>query len=188
MENINWPLSNERLAGLLDVKVGTLRQHIKNHSKELIEGQHYTRKNLGVPYAPTLMYAWTKDGAIKLAHYFKRSAGAKRFLEENNINPLHTNYIEGDLIEIIVKSFDGIYNCRKQHYMQGYRFDLFIEELGLVVECDERNHGYRNKAVEKHRAEIIEKIFGYPMIRFNPDAKLFNIGDVINKILKFAKK
>ena len=101
---------------------------------------------------------------------------------------MHINYIEGDLIEIITRCFQDIYTCRKQHYLKGFRADLFIEELGLVVECDEMNHNNRDIFKEEFREEVIKNNFGYSIIRFDPDSDSFNIGDVINKILKLSKK
>ena len=68
-----WPISNDDLAKLLGVKSCTIRSHLRNHKKELIEGQHFTRGDLSVPNAPRPMYAWNKEGAIKVAHYCKRS-------------------------------------------------------------------------------------------------------------------
>jgi very-short-patch-repair endonuclease len=187
MENINWPISNKDLARLLGIKRGTLGRHIQYHSPDLIEGKHYTKGDIRVPNAPTLMYAWTKDGAIQIASYCKRSSKAREFLEQQGVPPLHTNYIEGELTEFIAECLIGIYVCKNQHYINRFvRVDLFIEELGLVIECDELGHNYNDRLQEKYREKAIDEL-KYSIIRLNPNLKPFKFSSAINEILLFAR-
>ena len=151
-----WPKSNSQLAKFFGVKEGTIRSHQRNHSKELIAGKDYFRKDLGVPNAPTLMTVWSKKGAIKLAHYCKRSSKARAFLEQEGIQKLHINYIEGETLDIIIDAVDGLTTCYKQYSVDGYRVDLYLKDINLVIECDEMGHEYKNGLSEIIRQKIIE--------------------------------
>lgn len=179
-----WPKSNSQLAKFFGVTENTLRTHKRKYGKELIEGKDYSLENLGVPNAPTFMTAWSKEGAIKLAHYCKRSAKARAFLENEGIQKLHINYIEGEIIEIIIDAVDDFTACYRQYTVEGYRVDLYLKDINLVIECDEMGHEYKDKFSELTRQKTIESKLGCTFLRFNPDEKDFNLGKTINKIFK----
>lgn len=152
-----WPKSNLQLAKFFGVKEGTIRSHQRNHNKELIEGKDFFKKNLGVPNAPTLMTVWSKKGAIKLAHYCKRSAKARAFLEKKGIQKLHINYIEGEIVDIIIDSMDGLTTCYKEYPIDGYRVDLYLKDINLAIECDEMGHEYKNELREKPDKKLLNQ-------------------------------
>jgi len=64
-----------------------------------------------------------------------------------------------------------------------YTVDLYFKHYKIVVECDEHNHNGYNKEKEDTRTKYIKEKLGCKFIRYNPDAKDFNIFDVINEIL-----
>ena len=179
-----WPKSNLQLAKFLGVQEGTIRSHQRNHSKELIEGEDYFRKDLGVPNAPTLMTVWSKKGAVKLAHYCKRSSKSRGFLEQEGIQKLHINYIEGEILDIIIDAVGGLTTCYKQYSVDGYRVDLYLKDIKLVIECDEMGHEYKNNVSEIIRQETIEAKLGCKFLRFNPDKPGFKLGGILNIIFK----
>ena len=179
-----WPKSNFQLAKFLGVKEGTIRSHQRNHNKELTEGEDYFRKDLGVPNAPTLMTVWSKKGAMKLAHYCKRSSKSRAFLEQEGIQKLHINYIEGEILDIIIDAVDGLITCYKQYSVDGYRVDLYLKDIKMVIECDEMGHEYKNDLSEIIRQETIEEKLGCEFLRFNPDKPGFKLGEILNVIFK----
>jgi very-short-patch-repair endonuclease len=177
-----WPKSNRQLAKFLGVTENSLRAHKRRHSRELIESEDYTYENLGVAYAPTLMTAWSKNGAVKLAHYC-RSARAREFLENEGIQKLHVNYIEGEVIDIIIDAVEGLTACCKQYTVEGYRIDLYLRDINLAIECDEMGHENKDDLSEIIRQKTIEKKLGCTFLRFNPDDKNFKIGKIFNQII-----
>ena len=181
---MEWPKSNSQLAEFFGVKEGTIRSHQRNHRKELIKDEDLFKKNLGVPSAPTLMTVWSKKGAIKLAHYFKRSAKVTAFLEQEGFQKLHKNYIEGDILAIIIDAVDGLTTWYREYSVDGYRVDLYLKDINLVIECDEMGHEYKNDLSEIIRQTTIESKLGCKVLRFNPDKPGFKLGEIINKIFK----
>ena len=63
-----------------------------------------------------------------------------------------------------------------------YRIDLYFHTHELAIECDEYGYKDRNIGYEVTRQNYIETKLGCTFIRYNPDAKYFDIFDTINKI------
>lgn len=127
-----------------------------------------------------------KDGLRIMLSQTKKYV-AKNFLEilKKNFN-IYVDIIffrkETIYIKIIQSSFRHIISYTE--YMIGnYRVDLLFPEKKLVVECDEFNHTKYNKEDELERERYIRNE-GYNFVRFNPDETDFNIGKVINQIMK----
>ena len=70
----------------------------------------------------------------------------------------------------------------EQYNVDGYRIDLYFPEYKLAIECDEFGHRDRDLEYEVKRQKYIEGELKCSFIRFNPDARDFNIFRVINKI------
>ena len=64
-----------------------------------------------------------------------------------------------------------------------YRVDLLFPKEKLVIECDEFNHTKYNKENEVERERYIRDE-GYDFVRFNSDETDFNIGKIVNQIMK----
>lgn len=179
-----WPISNSELAKVLGIKENTIRSHQRNHKKDLIEGEDYWGEDLGVPNAPTLMTVWSQQGAIKLSRYCRSSGKARDFLQEMGITDPVLFYPEGRLLDIIESAMNGFSVCLRHYDVKGNRVDLYLKDLNIAIECDERDHEYRPKWYENLRQQEIEERLGCRFIRFNPDQPGFNIGTVINELIR----
>jgi len=183
-DKYKWPLSNAKLACLFGVKEGTIRVHQNNHLGELIKGEDYWGADLGVANSPTLMTVWSKQGAIKMARHCRRSTKAFAFLKEMGVRDIHEIYPEGKLLDIIESAVKGYSECFRPYAVNSYRVDLYLKDLKIVIECDERGHKYKQTWDENARQEEIEQTLGCKFIRFNPDDPGFNIGQVVNTLIK----
>lgn len=97
---------------------------------------------------------------------------------------------EREYINIIKKAFKD-YDCRQQYFVpkeekSGYYIDLYIrgKDKNVAIEVDENGHNSYDKEFEMERETYIKEVLGCEFIRFNPDAKDFNIGAVINRIMQ----
>ena len=61
---------------------------------------------------------------------------------------------------------------------------VYFPDYNLAIEVDEFNHIDRNKVDDMIREKHITQKLGCKFIRFNPDEKNFNIGDIISNILE----
>lgn len=91
--------------------------------------------------------------------------------------------IENQTIGFIENSYINILNIKRQYFIDNYRVDLYFIDHKLVIECDENNHIDRDSIKEKIRQEYIVSL-GNNIIRYNPNDKLFDISNVLNKINK----
>lgn len=104
---------------------------------------------------------------------------------------LKLNFIkEREYLNIIKAAFSD-YTCIQQYHVQkdnskGYFIDLYIygKDKNVAVEVDENGHSSYDDLFEKERESYIRGVLGCDFIRFNPDDKNFNIGQVIHKIMK----
>jgi len=182
-EKYKWPMRNAEIANLLGRKESTIRAYKSVHKKDLVEGEDYWGEDLKVPNSPTLMTVWSKKGAIKLAHYCRRSTKAGIFLEVMGVSIRRISHVESASIDIIVAAIDG-FTRYYHHYPVGpYNVDLYLLDLKVAIECDERGHKDRPKWKEEWRQKMIEEELKCKFIRFNPDKPNFNVGRVINEIL-----
>ena len=90
---------------------------------------------------------------------------------------------ESYYLKIISSSFKSL-KQNFQHNVDGYRIDLYFPDYNLAIEVDEFNHIDRNKVDDMIREKHITQKLGCKFIRFNPDEKNFNIGDIISNILE----
>lgn len=176
-------MPNSEIAKILGISENTIRQHLRNHKDRLIKGVDYWKEDLGVPNAPTLMTVWSDEGAKKLAS-FCRSQQAGHFLEDMGLARMHVCCPESTTLDIIEASIKGFTRCRRRFTINGFIVDMYLDELKIAVECDERGHSDRNKWYENFRQEEIEERLGCKFIRFNPHEKNFNLGKYINTIFK----
>ena len=106
------------------------------------------------------------------------------------------------LIDFLDLKMEIIYDCKESSYLKilssafksfsqkfqfqvgKYRIDWYFVDYKLAIEVDEHNHNNRDEKYELERQKFIEQQLGCEFIRFNPDEKYFNIGDVIYIILE----
>ena len=54
----------------------------------------------------------------------------------------------------------------------------------IAIECDEHGHKRYHLEAEREREQFIKQQLRCTFVRYNPDAPGFNIGDVIQQIIK----
>jgi very-short-patch-repair endonuclease len=72
-----------------------------------------------------------------------------------------------------------------QYKVGKYYLDLYFPEYKIVVECDENGHADRKPYKERERMDFVNEKLGLAddnWVRFNPDAKDFDISKVIGQI------
>lgn len=83
------------------------------------------------------------------------------------------------IISASFKKFSQIF----QYKIGTYRIDLYFPDHKLAIEVDEFGHKDRSFIYEKERQNYLEEHLKCKFIRFNPDEKNFNIGNIISQIL-----
>lgn len=82
----------------------------------------------------------------------------------------------------IVKAFSHLRSIH-QFSVRPYFIDLYFPDHKIAIECDEDNHCGYDSQMELQRQKYIEKALDCVFIRYNPDDRNFNIGDVIHRIM-----
>lgn len=76
----------------------------------------------------------------------------------------------------------------RQYHILNYYIDYYISELNISIEYDEIHHNYK-KNQDKQRKNSIYKVLGCDFIRVSiQDSDYYNIGFVINSIIKIKGK
>ena len=113
-------------------------------------------------------------------------SNATDFAKQLGINIVDNKIIskEAETLSCILKAFKGE-NMKEQYTVDGYRIDLYFPTHKLAIECDEFGHKDRDIGYEVTRQKYIETKLACTFIRYNPDAKDFDIFIVINSIMKY---
>ena len=108
---------------------------------------------------------------------------AKELAEYMGIKIIGYKYVrkEADVIYTIQKVFEGK-PTNRQFSIGSYRINFYFPEHKLAVKCDEYDHKDRDIDYEINRQKFIEDRLNCKFIRYNPDAKDFTIGRVLNRI------
>ena len=127
----------------------------------------------------------TEEGMHELVLKSKMSKSIE-LAKQLGINIVNNKIIskEAETLSCILKSFNGE-NMKEQYTVDGYRIDLYFPIHKLAIECDELGHKDRDIGYEVTRQKYIETKLGCTFIRYNPDAKDFDIFSVINSIMKY---
>ena len=106
--------------------------------------------------------------------------------KELGIAILDNKYLskETETLSYILTAFKG-QEMKEQYTVDGYIIDLYFPIHKLAIECDEFGHKDRDIGYEVTRQKYIETKLGCTFIRYNPDAKDFDIFIVINSIMKY---
>ena len=115
-----------------------------------------------------------------------RKPKAIELAKELGIDILSTKILskETETLSYILTVFKGE-NMKEQYTVDGYRIDLYFPSHKLAIECDEFGHKDRDIGYEVTRQKYIETKLACTFIRYNPDAKDFDIFIVINSIMKY---
>ena len=83
---------------------------------------------------------------------------------------------------LIIKSAFADQTPISQFVVHGYQIDLYLAKANIAIECDENGHDHYNASQEHDREKMIKQALGCSFVRFNPDSKSFNVGEIIYKI------
>lgn len=177
-----WPKTDKEVADFLGCSSGRIRSLRKEYLRELKTGDYFT-----VEYHPSNMrekYLWSLAGAKFLAQRVSKDK-AKRFLASIGEAPLARSRVESQIVEIVKASLAGFPVTVRTEYPVGpYKIDIYIPELELAIECDERNHSGYCPFEEEGREDYIKGKLGGTFYRHNPDDPKTNVGMIINHIFK----
>jgi len=182
VRDIEWPLSNYNLSKLLGLSETTIRVKQKQLKHILINGMDYSKADLGIKYAPTLSTVWYKDGAIKIALRC-RSEKARLFLESQGILNRVEVADESKSLEVICEAVKDFTKFQRQYSIVPYKIDLYLPEIKLAIECDERGHADYSNFMEDHRERYIVEKISCKFKRYNP-AYPGQVGQIINFIFR----
>ena len=185
MNTIDWPISNTILAKLLGLSENTIRVKQKQYGHILKKGVDFSRADLGVKYAPTLMTVWYKSGAIKLA-LRSRKATAREFLESEEIVDRVEVAEESRTLDIICTAIKGFTKFSQQYQVGPYKLDMYLKDLKIAVECDECGHTSYSEIEEIIREQFIMEELGCQFLRYDPVYPA-QVGKVINSIFRAIK-
>lgn len=93
---------------------------------------------------------------------------------------------EQETLATILKVFQDE-KYRLQHFVKGYRIELYFIDYNLAIECDERNHTNYDKELEIERELTIKKELKCEFIRYDPEADDFDIFELLREIRLFMK-
>ena len=186
MSTIEWPISTYDLSKLLGLKESTIRVKKKQLEHILVEGVDFSRGDLGIKYVPPWSIIWYKSGAIKLARC-SRSEKARAFLESEGILDRVEVSDESRTIETICQAIKGFTEFRQQYPVGPYQIDMYLPNLKMAVECDERRHSGYLKFEEDIREQFIIQKIGCSFERYDP-AYPKQVGEIINTIFQAILK
>lgn len=183
---IKWPITTYHLSKLLGLTENTIRSKKKQLEYILVEGEDFSRDNLGEKYVPPWAVTWHRSGAIKLA-LRSRSFNARAFLESERILDRVEVAEESRTLETICHAIKGFTDFRQQYPVGPYKVDIYLPDLNIVVECDERGHSGYSQFKEVIREQFIIQRIGCRFERYDP-AYPNQVGKNINTIFQAILK
>ena len=137
------------------------------------------------------IYALTLTGYIKYLNLIQDAQIGKEILTnyfeyKKEIYAVLENRKEILFRDSIKKCLSDICTVKFQHYVDGYRIDIYIPEFNLAIEYDEigSNHTYKQE-IDIIRQKYIENKLGCTFIRIS---ETLTLEEGINKILKYIMK
>ena len=129
-----------------------------------------------------------RDGAIEILLKTRKriSPDVHHILKRFGIDTTNQKCLskEQQTLSIITNTFKTE-KFEDQFKVGRYYLDLYFPEYKIVVECDENGHADRKPADERKRMDYVNEKLGFTddnWVRFNPDAKDFDISKVTGKI------
>ena len=130
----------------------------------------------------------SRDGAIEILIKTRKriSADVLHILKRFGIDTTNRKCLtkEQQTLSALTNSFKTE-KFEDQFKVGRYYLDLYFPEYKIVVECDENGHADRKPYKERERMDFVNEKLGLTddnWIRFNPDAKDFDVSKVIGKI------
>jgi very-short-patch-repair endonuclease len=181
----DWPKDDAALARLFGCAPGSIGRHRAALLKAgtLIDRTDYTP---GIPGSRYNRCLWHPSGAEKVAMHC-RAAGAKRFLAARGVATSRASRIESNTVGTIMAALEDLIPCQRQYTVNGYKVDLYLPTVRLAIECDEHGHKSYARLKEIVRQVCIEVTQACTFLRYDPYAPDFDIGTIINKILKHIR-
>ena len=168
----------------------------------LLDTRYSYKKNLH--YKTFYISVSSQNGITIVKSLYITYIGLIKFLQSTRKNvPIYfINWLNDLLgiqfthIKFLTPETDTIYSIQKsistesipQFTVDKYRIDLYLPEYNIAIECDENNHIGRDMYYEKDRENYIKEKLKCSFIRYDPNAKDFDIFKVIEKINKFIKQ
>ena len=176
--NVEWFVGKD-IATALGYKNtnAALSKHVEEEDKNRSTGLYIT-DSLGRKQFPLYI---NSNGVMSLV-FKSRLPNAIDYAKSLGI-PILRSTKEQESMNILLASFSN-YNPKTQYKVGKYRIDLYLPEVNIAIECDELGHRGYCEVDEAIRQSYIEKELRCTFVRFNPDDKDFNIGNVICELLR----
>ena len=120
------------------------------------------------------------QSTYNLKHRYVQAAGSARM-----VNLLMSP--ENATIGFICKALEGTTETRRQFRVGSKAVDLYLPEINVVVECDERGHRHYDAVAERHREEFIRGRLGCTFLRYDPADGDFRLAEIIKCILEMLR-
>ena len=108
---------------------------------------------------------------------------ARLFLEGEGILDRVEVAEESKTIDEICEAIKGFTEFRQQYPVGPYKIDMYLPDLKIGVECDERGHAGYSEFKEAIREQFIVQQIGCRFERYDP-AYPRQVGKIINTIFK----
>lgn len=131
---------------------------------------------------------WRKPALARLLAYLSLSMLDRDYLAQaQSLGISISSHVamtkEDKTIGVIERAFRHL-NPIRQFRAAGYYVDLYFPDHNIAVECDEDGHRKIPRQAEAERQRVIEQALGCTFVRYNPDSRDFDVGDVINEIMR----
>ncbi|MET7761733.1 hypothetical protein ABZS71_06715 [Streptomyces sp. NPDC005393] len=133
------------------------------------------------PRARTMTTAVTLDGLKRLVANSSRAAAMNLALELG-METVHVPTSEAEAIRIVGAALAPV-EMVEEFKVGDYTVSAYLPTFNIVVEADRMQDHRRDREAEFWRRVIIEDKLGCAFVTFDVEAKDFNPGSVVNRIL-----
>jgi hypothetical protein len=134
------------------------------------------------PRGRTMTTGVTEGGLKRMVANSKRAAAVNLAIELG-LETVCVPTPEAEVIRIIAAALRPI-EFVEEHRVGEYTISGFIPGLSIAIERDRLNDPQRDRQAEFWRRILIEDRLGCEFVVFDPEARDFNPGDLVNKILR----
>ncbi|MEU6635733.1 hypothetical protein [Streptomyces rochei] len=133
------------------------------------------------PRARTLTTAVTLDGLRRLVANSQRAA-ALNLAIELNMETVHVATSAAEVLRVVIAALKPV-RVYEEFRVGDHAVDAYIPVLNAVVERDRLSDPGCDRNAEWWRRTLIEDRLGCTYIAFDPSARDFNVGDIVNQII-----